>query len=341
MTIDQAPRRGAPTLEQVAAAAGVSRATVSRVVNGSTQVKADAAAAVAAAIASMGYVPNRAARSLAARRSMAIALVVPEDTTLFFGDPYFAAVVQGMTSVVESSDYVLVLQLASRSGPSSGTIRYLLGGNVDGALVVSHHSSDTALARLGESLPVVFNGRPFRQTEPPSYFVDVDNVAGARSAAERLIALGRRRIATVAGPADMAPGLDRLTGWREALDDAGLPSDLFVHARFSQGDGSSAMRELLARDPSIDGVFAASDLMGTGVVDVLRESGRSIPGDVAVVGFDDSPAATSGSVGLTTVRQPSVEAGARTAETLLALLRGDEVPHETILGTELVLRDSA
>lgn len=341
MSIDQVPRRGAPTLEEVAAAAGVSRATVSRVVNGSTQVKADAAAAVAEAVKTLGYVPNRAARSLAARRSMAIALVVPEDTTRFFGDPYFAAIVQGITSVLEKSDYVLVLQLASSSGRSDNAIRYLLGGNVDGALVVSHHSSDTALSRLGESLPVVFNGRPFRQTDPPSYFVDVDNVAGAEIATERLLSLGRRRIATVAGPSDMAPGLDRLTGWRNVLERAGLASDLFVHTRFSQADGATAMRELLARDPSIDGVFAASDLMATGVVDVLRDSGRSIPGDVAVVGFDDSPAAVSGHLELTTVHQPSVEAGAKTAEVLLGLLNGEPVQHETVLATHLVIRDSA
>lgn len=272
---------------------------------------------------------------------MAIALVVPEETTRFFGDPYFAAIVQGITSVVDKSDYVLVLQLASTSGPSNNMMRYLLGGNVDGALVVSHHSSDTELSRLGASLPVVFNGRPFRQTDPPTYFVDVDNAAAAEEATRHLLSIGRKRIAIIAGPADMPPGIDRTTGWRRALERAGLATDLLVHGRFSQAGGAEAMRELLEREPHLDGVFAANDLMASGAVAVLRDQGKSIPGDVAVVGFDDSPAATSGNVQLTTVHQPSVEAGAKTAEMLLGILRGEDVEHEVILPTHLVIRDSA
>ncbi|WP_165066679.1 LacI family DNA-binding transcriptional regulator [Marisediminicola senii] len=340
MTIDQA-RRAAPTLEAVAAAAGVSRSTVSRVVNGGAQVKPDVVASVNAAIESLGYIPNRAARSLARRRSMAIALVVPEETTRFFGDPYFAEIVRGITTALDDSEYVLVLQLASASGPSANSIRYLLGGNVDGALVVSHHSSDTSLTRLGASLPVVFNGRPLAPTDPPSYFVDVDNAAGAEAATDHLISLGRRRIAIIAGPEDMPPGIDRTTGWRRALQRASLTTDLIVHGDFSQAGGATAMRQLLAADPSIDGVFAASDLMASGAMSVLRDRGIGIPHEVAVVGFDDSRAATSGSIQLTTVHQPSALAGETMAKMLIALLRGEQVEHERILPTRLVVRDSA
>ena len=156
MSVEVPSRRVAPTLEAVAAEAGVSRSTVSRVVNGSSHVSPDVVEAVNAAIDRLHYVPNRAARSLANRQTMAIALVVPEDTARFFGDPFFSEVMQGITSVLEHSDYVLNLQLAKPSDPSEKTIRYLLGGNVDGAIVVSHHSGDDFFTTLDATLPVVF-----------------------------------------------------------------------------------------------------------------------------------------------------------------------------------------
>src|ERR1700712_2788723 len=167
MTVDSTAltrpaRRIAPTLEAVAAHAGVSRSTVSRVVNGSSHVRPDVVTAVTAAIELLNYIPNRAARSLANRQTMAIALVVPEDTNRFFGDPFFAEIVQGITQGLEDSDYVLNLQLASPSSPSEKTIRYLLGGNVDGAIVVSHHSGDDFFTTLDATIPVVFGGRPYR-----------------------------------------------------------------------------------------------------------------------------------------------------------------------------------
>ncbi|MEY2848017.1 MAG: hypothetical protein RI885_682, partial [Actinomycetota bacterium] len=143
----------APTLEAVASAVGVSRSTVSRVVNGSPLVRQDVAALVREAIETMGYVPNRAARSLANSQTMAIALIVPEDTTRFFGDPFFAAIVQGISHELDDSDYVLTLQLASPSAPSAKTMRYLLGGNVDGAIVISHHSGDEFFTRLHARMP--------------------------------------------------------------------------------------------------------------------------------------------------------------------------------------------
>jgi DNA-binding LacI/PurR family transcriptional regulator len=243
MTILQPPRRAAPTLEAVAAEAGVSRSTVSRVVNGSNQVRADVVEIVQAAIERLNYVPNRAARSLANSQAMAIALVIPEDTSRFFGDPYFASVVQGLAKGLESSDYVLNLQLASQSKPSQKTIRYLTGGNVDGAFVVSHHSGDHFLADLGSSLPVVFGGRPLRAGNPPSYYVDVDNNAAAAMGTQYLIDQGRTRIATIAGPADMPAGIDRAAGWSSALAAAGLTDERIVHGDFSQASGAQGMRE--------------------------------------------------------------------------------------------------
>ncbi|WP_411698610.1 LacI family DNA-binding transcriptional regulator [Conyzicola sp.] len=334
-------RRLPPTLEEVAAAAGVSRSTVSRVVNGSTRVSAEVLENVTRAIDELRYVPNRVARSLANRQTMAIALVVPEETTRFFGDPYFASIVDGIASALQPSDYVLNLQFASPGAPSEKTVRYLLGGNVDGAIVVSHHSGNHFLASLSHSLPVVFGGRPLHPDEQPSYYVDVDNVAAAEMGTRYLIDQGRQRIATITGSSDMPAGIDREAGWQRAMDRAGLRTDLVARGDFSMASGARCMRALLDRAPGLDAVFVASDLMATGAVSVLRERGRAIPSDVAVVGFDDSPAAIGGEVDLTTVFQPSVEMGEAMAHMLVGLLRGEEPGPVTIMPTRMVVRESA
>jgi len=341
MTSVHNERKLPPTLEEVAAAAGVSRSTASRVINGSTQVSAEVVASVTAAIDELNYIPNRAARSLANRQTMAIALVVPEDTTRFFGDPYFAAIVQGITTGLAESDYVLNLQLASPFEPSEKTMRYLRGGNVDGALVVSHHSGDHFLASLGERLPIVFGGRPLRPEEQSSYYVDVDNVEAAEMGTKYLLEAGRTRIGIIGGPPDMPAGLDRTDGWLRAVTGAGLDATARAVGDFSMLGGARAMRELLDTHPDLDGLFVASDLMATGALSVLRERGRSVPGDVAVVGFDDSPAAISGDIQLTTVQQPSAAMGEKMAETLLALLRGESPERQSIMKTRMVVRDSA
>lgn len=333
--------RSAPTLEMVAERAGVSRATVSRVVNGSPRVTDETLAAVNAAIAELHYTPNRAARSLANRRSMAIALVIPEDTTRFFGDPYFAAIVQGISTVLESTDYVLNLHLASSTGSFDKTVSYLLGGNADGALVVSHHTGDHVLAELGSSIPVVFGGRPLDTQTTDSYYVDVDNAIAAADGTRYLIEHGRHRIGTIAGPADMPAGIDRLAGWKAALTDAGLASTAIARGDFTLAGGVRATRELLDAHPDLDALFVASDLMAMGAVTVLRERGIAVPDQVAVMGFDDSPAALASEIPLTTVRQPSVEQGERMARILLGLLEGETLPRRHIMPTEVVVRESA
>jgi len=341
MTLETRPRRIAPTLEAVAAEAGVSRSTVSRVVNGAEHVSPDVLAAVNAAIDRLKYIPNRAARSLAKRQTMAIALVVPEDTTRFFGDPFFAEIVQGITQGLESSDYVLNLQLASPSAPSEKTIRYLLGGNVDGAIVVSHHSGDDFFTTLDETLPVVFGGRPYHPELHRNNYVDVDNAAGAAMGTQYLLDLGRQRVATIAGPPNMQAAIDRAEGWAKVIGAAGQDDQLLAYGDFTMASGASAMRELLAREPELDAVFVASDLMAAGAISVLRDSGRTVPGDVAVVGFDDSPAATNGPIPITTVHQPSREMGVEMARMLLALLGGEPTERERVMPTRIVVRESA
>ncbi len=336
------PGGARPTLEEVARVAGVSRATVSRVVNGSTSVRPDVIELVERAVAQLNYVPNRAARSLAARRTLSIALVVPEDARRFFSDPYFAEMVQGIDGRLEASDYVLTLLLAHPSKPSEKTRRYLLGGNVDGALVVSHHSGDHFLSELGRTLPVVFGGRPLGQVaRSDDHYVDVDNRRGAALATEHLVATGRRRIATITGPADMPAAVDREAGWREAMRAAGLPDDRVLRGDFTEVSGVRSGLELLDRFPDTDAVFVASDLMASGMLLAFEERGVCVPDDLAVVGFDDSPYAVRGTVGLTTIAQPTREMGEVMADLLLRRLDGSAVDRVQVLEPRLVVRDSS
>ncbi len=337
MSIDSA--RTAATIEEVAAVAGVSRSTVSRVVNGSTAVSPAALEAVQRAIAELNYVPNRAARTLASRSTMAIALVVPEDTSRFFGDPFFAAVVAGINARISRSDYVLNVILAS-GDPRDKAASYLLSGAVDGAIVVSHHSNDTFVERIAAVLPLVYGGRPVHARET-DYYVDIDNVGGGRAATEHLIARGRTRIATVMGPLTMPAGVDRLDGYREALDAAGLEPGPMAVGDFTIDSGAAAMAEILRTGEPFDAVFVASDLMARGALSVLERAGIRVPDAVAVIGFDDSSMATSQTPLLTTMRQPSYAQGERMVEVLLAVLSGGAPQHVTILETELVVRDTA
>ncbi|MDE0573925.1 LacI family transcriptional regulator [Demequina sp. B12] len=332
-------RAAAPTLEAVAALAGVSRATVSRVVNGSSTVTPSSADAVRAAIAQLGYVPNRAARSLASQQSHAIALVVPEDTTRFFGDVYFASIVAGINRRLERSDYLLNLMIASK-GPEAKMLRYLAGGVVDGVVVVSHHTSDMFVREIGDMLPMVFGGRPAFD-DLKGYVVDVDNVAGAATATQHLIDRGRRRIATITGPMSMQSGMDRLEGWRTTVEKAGLEPGPVVHGDYTMLSGSRAARELLAQGDEFDAVFVASDLMASGAQPVFLDRGLRVPEDIAMVGYDDSPSAVRCDVPLTTVRQPSEAMGEEMADILLSVLAGDmSKPQETLLPTALVERSS-
>lgn len=335
-----ATKQGAPTLEAVAERAGVSRATVSRVVNGSPKVSPEVLESVRAAIAELGYVPNRAARTLASKTTHAIALVVPEDITRFFGDPFLASTISGIHDRLEDSDYVLNLMVASDK-PDGKTLRYLQGGNADGAVVVSHHTSDSFLAALTEALPVVFGGLPV-ETVTGGYVVDVDNVEGGRTAARHLVSIGRKRVAHLAGPQHMRAANERAQGFVEALVEAGLEPGPIVSGDFTMRGGAEAMRAILAEDPEIDGIFVGSDLMATGAMPIILGAGKSIPDDVAMVGFDDSPAALTTDVPLTTVRQPSEFMGATMVDIILDVLSGHrDRERVTMLPTELVRRASA
>lgn len=329
----------APTLEEVAVVAGVSRSTVSRVINASPRVTPEAIAAVERAIAELGYVPNRAARILASRRTFAIALVIPENTAKFFADPYFASVIQGVALALSSTAYTLSLLIAPESDAEK-TRNFLQAGNVDGALILSHHSDDRSYLALSRSLPVVFGGRPMSDEGDRAYYVDVDNVAAAEQAVRHLIEHGRRRIATIAGPADMAAGLDRVEGWRRALQAAGLQADLVERADFTPAGGADAMRRMLERGIPFDALFAASSQMASGALTVLRDHGLEVPRDVAITSIDNDYFAQNSTPRLTAIDQPSVDVGRAMARLLIDRIEGREIAHVTILPTTLAEGDS-
>ncbi|MFF0875170.1 LacI family DNA-binding transcriptional regulator [Micromonospora aurantiaca (nom. illeg.)] len=329
-----------PTLEAVARLAGVSRATVSRVVNGSTTVAEPIRQAVRRAVEELGYVPNLAARSLVTQRTDSVALVMPEAATrVFSDDQVFPGIIRGAAQELETADKQLVLMLAGSPAGHERVERYTTGRHVDGVLFASLHGEDPLpgrLARLG--IPVVCSGRPLDGADVP--YVDVDHTGGVSTAVEHLIASGRRRIATIAGPQDMVAGIERLIGYRTAITEAGLP-ELVAYGDFTRESGTAAMRELLAADPELDAVFAASDLMAHAALRTLREAGRRVPEDVAVIGFDDIETAAYTEPPLTTVRQPIVELGRSMTRQLLRIAAGEEVEQALVLPTELVLRESA
>ena len=339
MPNDNGARR--PTVWGVAAAAGVSKTTVSRVLTGSPRVSAQARAAVQHAIEQLGYVPNRAARSLVTRRTDTIALIVSEPETRLFSEPFFAGTVRGINEELARTDYAFVL--LNSEGDTARIERYINNGHADGVILMSLHKQDPLLHLLIHTkTPVVLSGRPFLGENVP--YVDADNRAGASLAVQHLIARGRTRIVSIAGPDDMPVGVDRLDGFRESLPVANKRSwrRMVAHGDFSEDSGERAMYELLDRVPDLDAVFAASDLMAVGALRALRAKGRRVPADVALVGFDDSQAARLTDPQLTSVRQPIEEMGRSLARVLLDQLHDPAArPPSLVVPTELVVRDSS
>jgi len=326
--------RRTPTLEDVARVAGVSRATVSRVVNGIRNVDEEIQEVVRRAIEKTGYAPNRAARSLVTRRTGAVALVVSGAGGDVFGDAFFGRVVGGVVDFLRGHRMHPLLMLADTDGARDDVLAHLRQGGADGALLVTTHPSDRLPAMLAVAgLPAVV----FARTTQPLSYVDVEHAAGAELAARHLLGRGCRSLATISGPLDVPASQERLAGFRAVAGE--VPN---VAGNFTVASGEEAMAEVLAAHPSVDGVFAGNDLMAQGALAVLHAAGRRVPSDVAVVGFDDSSAALACRPKLTTVRQPVEEMGAAMAELLLSHIEDPATaPTVRIFEPTLVVRDSA
>ncbi|GAA5082658.1 DNA-binding LacI/PurR family transcriptional regulator [Thermocatellispora tengchongensis] len=328
-----------PTLEAVAARAGVSKSSVSRVVNGQSTVTPEIRELVLAAVRELGYLPNPAARSLVTRRTDAIALIVSDPPGgLVSDDPMFSAVVRAASRTLEAAGKQVVLTLASSDEARERAGRYVAAGHVDGVLLVSMHGADPLPAMLARTgVPVVSHGRPALAAGLP--YVDHDHTGGAALAVRHLIDSGRRRVATITGPLDMTAARDRLAAYRDTVREAGR-RPIAAIGDFTRVSGAQAMRELLADEPDVDAVFAANDLMAIGALRALREAGRRVPGDVAVAGYDDIEAALYTDPPLTTVRSPMDEQAEAGARLLLGLVDGGPA-EPVVLPTSLIVRESA
>lgn len=309
-------------------------------INGSPLVSARIREAVEQAIAKLGYVPNRAARSLVMRRTDSIALVIREPDATVLADPYLASIVLATSQALAGTGIQLVLMNAQNDAEHARLADYVRGGHFDGVLLASMHGDDPLPGILVHSgVPTVVGGRPASRVGGLTY-VDVDNVGGAHLATEQLVGAGRRRVATIAGPPDMTAAADRLAGYRQALLGSAA-GGLVAHGRFTRASGEQAMASLLERDPQLDAVFVANDLMAVGALRALRAAGRRVPEDVAVIGFDDIELAAHTEPPLTTVHQPVAEQARTMTELLLTQIGGAPPCPPVVLPTHLVERATA
>lgn len=328
-------------LEDIAKLAGVSKSTVSRVVNESPNVSALARKRVEKIIHSTGYHPNAAARSLASQRTHMIGLVIPRTTSAFFTDPYFPQLTQGVAFACNNHHLTLSLFLVgNQEDEDEITPRISRRGMLDGILIQSGPSDDRLFRRLLSSqVPCVVLGRP--HVEETVNYIDVDNIRAAKQATRHLIGLGYQRIGMITGSAYSSAAIDRCEGFRQAMRDSGKDCDpaLMAEGDFSENSGYIAMKKLLSSKP--DAIFAQSDIMALGAMRAVQEAGLNIPRDIALVGFDDLPIASLSAIKLTTIRQPITHFGIKAVELLIDMIdKGTKPAKRLILDTELMIRDS-
>ena len=337
--VDNTAARRKPTIRDIATVAGVSRGTVSRVLNGGHWVSPAARTAVEDAIRITGYTANHHARSLATGRANSLAFLLTEPQHLLFADPTFALLLRGAAAALSQRAMTLVLLVAGTPAERANIEHYVSAGHVDGVMLISSHESDPLLESLLEAnIPTVSCGIPLgHAVSPPA--VSVDEEESARVMTRYLRERGHRRIAMIAGPHDTPGGRYRLVGFRDEMG-ADFEPELVERGDYGMDSGAAAMARLLEHGTDIDAVFAASDLMAAGAIATLRKAGLRVPEDVAVAGFDDSGVAAAHEPPLTTMRQPWDRISEEMVAMLLDVISGK--PRDAItLPTELVVRESA
>jgi DNA-binding LacI/PurR family transcriptional regulator len=328
-----------PTYAVLAEVAGVSEATVSRVLNGDTSVHPDRIFAVNDAVAKLGYKKHRVASSLASGRTGLIAVVIDDDLSIF-SDPFWATVTSGISRVLMANDLQTLLMVSNLDSMEGPVAHSLQSGEVDGAIFFQLHK-DALIKRLSkQGLPIVITGTPHTSNDFP--FVDTDNFGGGQAATNHLFERGCRTVAIITGDIDTTAGHQRLDGYNQAYRQSGhVPSKkLIARGDYSYESGKARMRELLENVPNLDGVFACNDVMAMGAIAAIEESGKRVPDHVKVVGFDDSVVAQTARPALTSVRQDIVALGETAASLMIAQLRGEDV-EPTILRSELIIRETA
>jgi DNA-binding LacI/PurR family transcriptional regulator len=336
--VEHPTARRRPTIKDVAAAAGVSRGTVSRVLNGGRWVSPGSLASVQEAIRATGYSANSHARSLVTGRSNSVAFLLTEPQHLLFEDPTFSILLRGAASALAKRQMPLLLMVAGTPEERRRITEYVGAGHVDGVLLVSSHAGNPVIpSLLRKGVPTIACGAPLGFEDQVGY-VAADDVGGARAMVRHLVERGRQRIATITGPLDTPGGLKRLEGYRLELGE-GFDESLVVHGDYTRAGGERAMQALLERRPDVDAVFVASDLMAAGALTTLARSGRRVPEDVAVGGFDDSGLAATLQPPLTTMRQPFERIAHEMVRLLVEVVEGQEIA-AVIVPTTLVVRAS-
>jgi LacI family transcriptional regulator len=329
-----------PTIREVAERAGVSTMTVSRVINNSGYTSREARERVEAAIAEMGYVPNALARSLRFKKTKTLALVLSDIT-----NPFFTTMARGVEDVANQSGFnVIFCNTDESESKQTEYLTILVQKQVDGVLLVPARSSEGPVAFLNSrKVPVVVLDRRVPQCETDG--VRGDSVQGAVDLTQLLLALGHRRIAILSGPPDVSTAADRVTGYRLALEQAGLVVDpaLILHGRLRQDGGYEMTGRALALDPRPTALFAANNFIAIGAYRALSDAGLRVPDDIALVVFDDLPPALVLEPFLTAASQPAYEMGQRATQLLLARLNGSAPAgcQEIVLPTEIIVRRSS
>lgn len=327
-------------LEDIARLSGVSRSTVSRVLNNHPNVAERTRIQVMEIINKYNFQPNPAARALASQRSRVIGVLIPHIVSQIFSDSFYPILLQGITSAANQLDYSVTLWLSSDE--DGLVIDRVLNNRLLDGLIIAAAAVDTFFLEVLEqrSKPYVLVGHPHADSQRANY-VDVENEVGARIMTDHLLQQGRRRIGMIPGRKDIISNQDRELGYRYRLSEAGLFDEALIGpaGNFTESGGYHSMRYLLEKN--VDAVFCASDVTAIGAIKAIREAGLRIPHDVAVGGFDDMAIAAQASPPLTTIRQPMSQLGETATKALAAVLEGrEEEPYKNILPVELIIRQS-
>ena len=326
---------GPVTLSMVAKAAGVSSSTVSRILNGTAAVHESKSKAVHEAIAKLGFVPNPMARGLAGGRTLSIGVV-----TQAIDSPFYGVALRGIEDELDRAGYSpLFVSGHWNASEEARCIDMLRSRRVDGIIVLTGRLSDAALKATAKHLPVVATGRSLKA--PNLFCLHFDNQLGARLATQHLISLGHRRIAFIAGNAEHPDANERLKGYQSALAEAGIAFDpeLIGQGLFHEESGLLATERLLDTRRRFTALFAANDQMALGACLALHRRGLLIPGDVAVMGFDDLSISRYSTPPLSTIHHPAYELGQCAASAILGLLRGEK-PSLQLPGPKVIARES-
>ena len=330
------------SLKDIAQLSGVSRSTVSRVINDQPYVSEENRERVWRVIQEHNYQPNLAARALVSQRSKVIGVLIPQDVVDIFTDPFFAILLKGITAASNTFGYGVMLWLASATGGDRVYLNAFNESLIDGIVIASATFDDSFLdwlTRFGK--PIVFVGAaPYSM--PNVSYVDVDNRAGAMMATRHLLDRGCRRVGMIEGRSEQIANTQRRAGYIHALESAGIsvdPAWIVPNGNYTESGGYACMKHLLAQ--KVDGVFAANDMMALGALRAIREAGFQVPHDIAVIGFDDVPFSAVFSPPLSTISQPIDLLGEEATQTLIHLLN-NAVPDALYktLPVELVIRES-